>query len=107
VNSPKTDILPADGFIDIPREEVKDAAMPEIFLRTGVPLLHDLSGKSHAPLAGFHLDELQELLAREIPGMRCHKVEELGFLLRVAEIPECFRMDGEDSHRAKILAVIS
>src|SRR5712692_1691044 len=30
--TPKTDILPTDGFIQIPREEMKDAAMPEVLL---------------------------------------------------------------------------
>jgi hypothetical protein len=107
VYTPKTDVLPADGFIEIPREKMKDSAVPEIFLRTGVLLLHDLPGKSDASLAGFHLDELEKLLACEIAGMRGHKVEKPGFLLRVAEVPECFGVDGEEFHRAKILAVIS
>src|SRR6266849_9951906 len=63
VHTPETDILPADGFIEIPAEKMKDAAMPEVFLRTGVLLLHNLSAKSNAALAGFHLDELEKLLA--------------------------------------------
>jgi hypothetical protein len=68
---------------------------------------HYFSGKGHAALAGFHLDELKKLLAGEIPGMRSHKVEETGLLFRIAEIAERFRVDGEDFHRAKILALIS
>jgi len=32
VCAPKTDILPANSFIEIPREEMKDAAMPKVFL---------------------------------------------------------------------------
>src|SRR5713226_4385442 len=32
VCSPKTDILPANSFIEIPREKMKDAAMPKVFL---------------------------------------------------------------------------
>jgi hypothetical protein len=107
VYTPKTDVLPANGFIEVPREKMEDSAMPEVFLRAGVLFRHDLSGKGNAPLAGLRLDELQELLAGEIPGVRGHKVEETGFLFRIAEILECFRMDGEDFHRAKILALIS
>src|SRR5208337_3844960 len=86
---------------------MKDAAMPKVFLRACMPLLHNLSAKSNAALAGFHLDELEELLAGEIAGMRGHKVEETGLLLRIAEIPERFGVHGEDFHRAKILALIS
>src|SRR5713101_6310560 len=98
VYTPKADILPSNGLIQIPREEMKDAAMPEVLLRGGVFLLHDLSGKGNAALAGFRLDELQELLASEIARMRGHKVEEVGLLLRIAEISECLRMDGKDFH---------
>ena len=86
---------------------MNDAAMPKVFLRAGVFHVHNLAGKGNAALSGFALDELQELLASEIPGMRGHKVKETGFLFRIAEIPECFGMDGEDFHRAKILALIS
>src|SRR6266404_926278 len=107
VCAPKTDILPANSFIKIPREKMKDAAMSEVFLRASVLPFHDFSGKGNAALAGFHLDELKKLLASEIPGMRSHKVEETGLLFRIAEIPERFRVDGEDFHRAKILALIS
>jgi len=81
--------------------------MSEVFLRTGVLLFHNLLVKDDAALAGFHLDELKKLLAGEIPGIRSHKVEETGLLFRIAEIAERFRMDGEDFHRAKILALIS
>ncbi len=70
-------------------------------------LFHNLLGKDDAAFAGFHLDELKKLLAGEIPGMRSHKVEEAGLLFRIAEIAERFRVDGEDFHRAKILALIS
>jgi hypothetical protein len=70
-------------------------------------LFHNLTGKGDAAFAGFGLDELQELLASEIARMRSHQVEETGFLLRIAEIPERFGMDGEEFHRAKILALIS
>ena len=58
-----------------------------------MPLLHNLSTKSNAALAGFHLDKLEKLLTGEIPGMRSHKVEETGLLLRIAEIPERFGID--------------
>jgi hypothetical protein len=107
VDTPETDILPADRFIQIPREEMKDAAMPKVFLRAGVFLFHNFSGKGDAALAGFGLDKVQELVASEIAGMRSHKVEETGLLFRIAEILERFRVDGEDFHRAKILALIS
>src|SRR5216683_1222877 len=107
VHTPETDILPANGFIEIPREKMKDAAMSEVFLRASVSLFHNLSGKGDAALAGFRLDELQKLLASEIARMRSHKVEETGFLLRIAEIAECLRVDGKDFHRAKIFALIS
>jgi hypothetical protein len=107
VDTPKTDILPADCFIKIPRKQMKDAAMPKVFLRAGVFLFHNLLGKDDAAFAGFHLDELQELLTGEVAGMRSHKVEETGLLFRIAEIAERFRVDGEDFHRAKILALIS
>ena len=107
VYAPETDILPANGFVQIAREKMKDTAMPEVFLGAGVLLLDDFSGKGHAALAGLRLDELQELLAGEVAGMRRHKVEETGFLLRIAESAEGFRMYGEEFHRAKILAVIS
>jgi hypothetical protein len=72
-----------------------------------VLLFHDLPGKGHAAFAGLGLDEMEKLLAGEIPGMRRHKVEKLGLLFRIATIPECFCMDGQDFHRAKILALIS
>ena len=32
VHTPKTDILPSNSFIEIPREKMKDAAMPKVFL---------------------------------------------------------------------------
>ena len=105
--TPETDILPANSFIEIPREEMKDAAMPKVFLRAGVFLLHNLSGKGDAAFAGFHLDELKKLLAGEIPGMRGHEVEETSLLFRIAEIPQRFRVDGEELHRANIFALIS
>jgi hypothetical protein len=92
--TPKTDVLSADRFIEIPREEMEDAAMAEVFLRAGVLLFHDLSSKGNAALAGLRLNELQELLAGEIARMRGHKVEKTGLLLRIAEIPEGFRVDG-------------
>src|SRR6266571_2107115 len=107
MHSPETNILPANGFIEIPREGMEDSAVPEIFLRASVFLFHNLPGKGDATLAGFDLDELKELLASEIARMRGHKVEETGLLFRIAEIAECFRVDGEDFHRAKILALIS
>ena len=90
----KPDIFSANRFVDIAREEMKNAAMSEVFLCAGVFLLHDLSSKGDTALACLGLDELQELLAGEIPGMSSHKVKELSFLLRIAEIPECFRMNG-------------
>src|SRR5260370_35953276 len=83
------------------------AAMAEVILRACMPFLHNLSAKSNAALAGFHLDELEKLLAGEIPGMRGHEVEETGLLFRIAEIPERFGMNGEEFHNAKILALIS
>src|SRR6267143_4809634 len=86
---------------------MKDPAMAKVFFRAGVLLFHDFSGKGNTAFAGFHLDEPEKLLAGEIPGMRSHKVEETGLLFRIAEIAERFRMDGEDFHRAKILALIS
>jgi hypothetical protein len=33
---PETDIFPANGFIEVPREKMKNAAGPKVFLRTGV-----------------------------------------------------------------------
>jgi hypothetical protein len=86
---------------------MEDTAMPEVFLRGGVLLFHNLSGKVDAAFAWLCLDELQKLLAGEIARMRSHKVKETGFLFRIAEIPERFRVDGEEFHRAKILALIS
>ena len=55
VCTPKTDILPANSFIEIPREEMKDSAMPKVFLRASVLLFHDLSGKGTLRLPGFVL----------------------------------------------------
>src|SRR5260370_41879703 len=86
---------------------MRGAAMPEVFLRAGVLLLEDLAREGHAALAGFRLDELEELPAGEIGGMRGHKIKEAGFFFRVAEISERVCMDGKDFHKAKILAVIS
>src|SRR5712664_236428 len=86
---------------------MKDSAMPKVFLRAGMLLFHHFSGKCNAAFAGFRLDEPEKLLAGEVPGMRGHKVEETGLLFRIAEIPERFRVDGEDFHKAKILALIS
>src|SRR5208282_1602007 len=86
---------------------MKDAPMPEIFLGARVLPLENLVGEGHAALAGLRLDELQKLLAGEVPGMRRHKVEETCFLLGVVEIAEGLRMDGKEFHRAKILDVIS
>jgi hypothetical protein len=96
VHTPETDILPANRFIEIPREKMKDAAMPEVLLRASVFLLHNFSGKGNAALAGLRLDELQELPAGEISGMRGHKIEETRLLFRIAEMPEGFRVDGEE-----------
>src|SRR6266851_4975852 len=92
----------------IPKDEVEsNEPRSNVFVCASVFLLHDLSGKGNAAFAGFHLDELKKLMAGEIPGMRCHKVEETGLLFRIAEISKCLRVDGEDFHRAKILALIS
>src|SRR5258708_4199237 len=107
VHTPETDILSADGFIEIPRGQMEDSAMSQVFLGASVFLLHDLSSENNAAFAGLGLNELQELLAREIPGMRSYKAEETGFLFGIAEVPERFRVDSEDFHRAKILALIS
>jgi hypothetical protein len=107
VDTPETDILPANGSVEITGEKMKDAAMPKVFLRTGVLLFHNLSCEGDAALTGLRLDELQELLAGEIARMRSHKVKETGLLFRIAEISECFRMDGQEFHSEKILALIS
>src|SRR5712692_7811039 len=107
VLAPEADVVPADGFIKIPREEVKDAAIPQVLLRTGVLLFRNLPGKGNAALAGLCLNELEKLLAGEIAGMRGHKVEETGLLLGVTEPHKSLRINGKDFHRAKILAVIS
>ena len=85
VDTPETNILPANSFIEIPREEMKDSAMPKAFLRASVLLFHNLSGKGHAAFAGLGLDKLEKLLAGEIPGMRRYKVEKLGLLFRIAK----------------------
>jgi hypothetical protein len=74
VHTSETDILAADCFIKVPREKMKDAAMAKVFLRAGVFPFHYLSSKGNAALAGLGLDEMQELLAREISGMSGHKV---------------------------------
>src|SRR5882762_8631123 len=103
----EADIVPADGFIEIPREKVIDAAIPQVFLGTGVLLFGDFAGKGHAALARLGLDELQELLAGEVARMRGHQVEETGFLLGVAEVHKGLGKNGKDFHSAKILAVIS
>ena len=94
MGTPKADIFSANRFVDIAREEMKNAAMSEVFLCAGMLLLHDLSSKGDTALACLGLNELQELPAGEIPGMRSHKVKKLSFLFRIAEIPECFRMNG-------------
>src|SRR6516165_774793 len=86
---------------------MKNAAMSEVFLCAGMLLLHDLSSKGDTALACLGLNELQELPAGQVPGMSSHKVKKLSFLFRIAEIPECFRMNGQDFHKAKILALIS
>ena len=48
---------------------MKNAAVPKAFLRAGVFLFHNLSGKGDAALAGFGLEELQEPLASEMDRM--------------------------------------
>ena len=73
---------------------MKDPAISEIFLRAGVFLLHNLSGKRDTPLAGLSFEELQKLLASEVPGMRRHEVKELSFLFCIAEISNGLRMNG-------------
>src|SRR3974377_981536 len=85
---------------------MKHAAVPQILFGARVLLFDDLSSKRHTPFAGFCLNELQELLAGEIPGMRDHKVEESGFLLGVAESLERLGIDREYLHSANILAGI-
>ena len=94
MGTPKADIFSAKRLVDIARKEMKNAAMSEVFLSAGVFLLHDFSSKGDTALACLGLNELQELPAGEIPGMRSHKVEELSFLFRIAEISERFRMNG-------------
>jgi hypothetical protein len=107
MDAPEANVLSADGFVQIAREKVKDTTMPEVFLGAGVLLVENLLGEGHAALAGLRLDELQELLAGEVPGMRRHKVEETCFFLSIAKAVESVRMYGEEFHNAKILAVIS
>src|SRR5215467_8161205 len=48
MGTPKADIFSADRFVDIAREEMKNATMPEVFLGAGVFLLHDFSSKGNA-----------------------------------------------------------
>src|SRR6202140_5046887 len=103
----ETNIVPADGFIEIPREKVEHTPIPQVFLGAGVLLFGDFAGKGHAALAGLGLDELEELLAGEVAGMRGHQVEETGLLLGVAKVHKGLGKNGKDVHRAKILAVIS
>src|ERR1700682_2077665 len=91
----ETDIVPSDGFIQIPQEKVIDTAIPQTFLCGGVLLFSDLAGKGNAAFAGLRLDELEELLTGEIAGTRGHQVEETGLLLRVAELHNGLRMDGK------------
>ena len=94
MDAPEADVLSADGFVQIAREKVKDTTMPEVFLGAGVLLVEDLLGEGHAALAGLRLDELQELLTGEVPGMRRHKVEETCFFLGIAKAAEGVRMYG-------------
>ena len=81
--------------------------MPEIFLGARVLPLENLLGEGHAALAGLRLDELQELLTGEVPGMRRHKVEETCLFLGIAKAAQGVDVDRKEFHSAKILAVIS
>src|SRR6185437_10117120 len=85
MDTPETDVLSADGFVEIAREKVKHAAMAEIRLRLRVFFLDHLLRKCHTALARLRPDEMQELLASEIAGMRGHKVEETRFFLGIAK----------------------
>ena len=107
MDAPEADVLPADGFIQIAREKVKHAAMPEIRLGLRVFFLDHLLRKCHTALAWLRLDEMQELSASEEAGMRGHKVEETCFFLGIAKAAQGVDVDRKEFHRAKILAVIS
>jgi hypothetical protein len=55
VHPPETDIIPANSFIEIPREEMKDAAMPKVFLWTRVFFFTTFRAKATLRLPGFIL----------------------------------------------------
>ena len=57
----ETDFVPADHFMQIPREKVMDAAMAQIFLRGGVLLVGYFTGKGNAAFARLRLNEPEEL----------------------------------------------
>src|SRR5215469_11595040 len=100
-------VLPANGFIEVAREQVKYPAMVKILLGTGVLFFEDLLRESDAALACVGLDEVQELPAGEVTGMRCHKVQKTRFFFGVAKTAKGFHMASKVFHKAKILAVIS
>src|SRR5258708_11441096 len=53
MDTPETNILPANCLIQIACEEMKDSAMPKGFLRAGMLLFHHFSGKCNVAFAGL------------------------------------------------------
>jgi hypothetical protein len=62
-----------------------DATPSLISLGRCVALGEEFLDQMSVPLAALGVGEVQELPHSEIPGMRCHKVEETGFNFGVTE----------------------
>src|SRR5437867_4356137 len=103
----EADIILADGFVQVPGEEMVDLAVAEAGARGGVTFFEQLSDKGQAALSRLALDESNKLLTREVAGMCGDKVEETGLVLGVAERAQSDGVHACDVHKAKVLAVIS
>ncbi len=103
----EADIILADGFVQVPGEEMVDLAVAQARARGGVPLFEQLPDKGQAALSRLALDESNKLLTSEVARMGGDKVEETGFVLGVAERSKSDGVHAGDVHKAKISAVIS
>jgi hypothetical protein len=78
----------ADGLVQGARVQMVDATPATISLGGRVALREELLDEVRVPLAALGVGEVQELPHSEVPGMRCHKVEKMGFDFGVTERSE-------------------
>ena len=70
----ESDIVLANGFIDIAGEKMVDLPIAQARTRRGVALFEEFSNEGQAAFSGLPVDEADELLAGEVAGVRGYEI---------------------------------